>query len=90
MIRDQHVQLDPLDAEIDAFESMKEQLEAAYMGKWVVFSGGVLWRSFDTFQDAAIDARKEFGGAQILIRQVGAGPVRIPSSLLFEEPSVGP
>ena len=78
---------DPLDREIRAFERLKANLEAEHLCKWVVFSEGKLWGTFDTFQEAAIDARRELGEKVVLIRQVGAPTsISLPRSLLVERP----
>lgn len=77
---------DPLDREIDAFENMRETLEAEHMDRWVVVAGGQFWRgqSFATFQDASRAAREAFGDSEVLIRQVGAvQEIRLPSSLMW-------
>ena len=84
-----HRAADPLDAEILAYEAVKKELEAEYEGQWVVFTGGKLWRVFDTFQDAAVAAEQEFGKKALLIQQVGEEEeFRLPSSLLSMEPYV--
>lgn len=78
---------DPLDREIRAFESIRSQLEADHRHKWVVFSDGKLWGTFDTFQVAAVTAREALGDKVVLIRQVGAPTaISLPRSLLAERP----
>lgn len=80
---------DPLDVEIRAYEAAREQLEAEHQGQWVVFTGGKLWKLFDSFQDAAVAAEQEFGRRPVLIEQVGDSPeVQLPSSLIAVEPYV--
>ena len=74
--------MDALDREIAAYERMLGQLEREHMGKWVVFHGERLAGSFDTFEEAGEDAAHRFGRGPYLIRQVGAPPYRLPSSLL--------
>ena len=77
---------DPLDLEIEAFDNMRERLEAEHMDRWVVFADGQFWRgqSFETFQDASRAAREAFGDTEVLIRQVGAvQEIRLPSSLMW-------
>lgn len=81
--------VDPLDREIRAFESVRSQLEAKHLHSWVVFSDGKLWKTFETFQEAAITARKAFGDKVVLIRQVGEPTtISLPRSLLVERPHV--
>ena len=79
---------DPLDAEIAAFENLRPTLEAKHQGRWVVVTDGTVWNVFGTFHEAAIAGRTAFGKKTLLIRQVGAAPQRMPSSLLFEQPYV--
>ena len=77
---------DPFDREIEAFENMRETLEAEHMDRWVVFADGQFWRgrSFGSFQDASRAAREAFGDTEVLIRQVGAvQEIRLPSSLMW-------
>ncbi len=81
--------VDPLDREIRAFESARSQLEAEHLHRWVVFSDGKLWQTFETFQEAAITAREAFGDKVVLIRQVGEPTtISLPTSLLVERPHV--
>lgn len=49
---------DPLDVEIAAYDRMKERLEATAPGKWAVVADQKLWRTFDTFHDAASAAEE--------------------------------
>lgn len=86
MSAQQQQPVDPLDREIEAFENMRETLEAEHMDRWVVFADRQLWRgqSFETFQDASRAARAAFGDTEVLIRQVGAlQEIRLPSSLMW-------
>lgn len=81
--------VDPLDREIRAFESVMSQLEAKHLHSWVVFSDGKLWQTFETFQEAAITARKAFGDKVVLIRLVGEPTtISLSRSLLVERPHV--
>ena len=72
-----------LSQQISAYEAMRDRLEADYFGKWVVFHSGEMVDSYESFQDAAVDAVKRFGRGPYLIRQVGAGPPRLPASVLY-------
>ena len=81
--------VDPLDREIRAFESVRSQLEAEHLHRWVVFSDAKLWGTFETFKEAAITAREAFGDKVVLIRQVGEPTtISLPTSLLVERPHV--
>ena len=72
---------DPLDVEIAAYDSMREQLEADHMGKWVLFHGGEAVGFFDTFEEADHESSARFDVKPCLIRRIGAGPCVLPSSL---------
>ena len=56
---------DPLDVEIAAYDRMKERLEATVPGKWAVVADQKLWRTFDTFHDAASAAEQHLGGTDV-------------------------
>ena len=61
-----------LDRQIEAYEEMREFLEAKHFRKWVVFYNGELVDTYDSFEEAADDAVPKFGRGPYLIRQVGA------------------
>lgn len=72
-----------LDRQIEAYEEMREFLEAKHFREWVVFYNGELVDTYDSDEDAAVDAVQRFGRGPYLIRQVGAPPRRLPASLQF-------
>ena len=72
-----------LSEEIAAYEKMRDLLETDYFGKWVIVRDGQLAGAYDDFQEVAADAVRRFGRRPYLIRQVGASPKRLPSSLQF-------
>jgi hypothetical protein len=72
-----------LSDDIVAFDKMREELEQKYTGKWVLFYDQKLISIFDSFESAAQVAVEKFGNGPYLIRQVGARPIVLPSSLLF-------
>ena len=76
-------ELEQIDREIEAYESLKEELEASHLREWVVIRKGKLINTYEDFQDAAADAVRRFGRGPYLIRQVGAGPVALPVSVLY-------
>jgi len=73
-----------LDIEISAYDSMREQLEAEHMGKWVLLHDRQLVGVYDSFDKAAEDAVKRFGGGPYLIRQVGAQAITLPASVMYQ------
>lgn len=72
-----------LEKDLAAFTKMKAELETHHLGKWVVFHDGALIDSFDTFDSAASEAVRRFGGGPYLIRQVGAPEFTLPASVVF-------
>jgi hypothetical protein len=72
-----------LKSEIAAYERIKRDLEAKYLGKWVVVHDEKVHAVFDTFEAAAASAVKNFGRGPYLIRQVGAPPITLPASVMY-------
>ena len=72
-----------LSQQIATYEDMRDTLETDHLGEWVVIHGQILVNTYDTFQNAAQDAIRRFGRGPYLIRQVGAPPARLPSSVLY-------
>ncbi len=72
-----------LSMEIAAYERMRDVLEADHFGKWVVVHDEQLIGTYEDFQEAAVEAVERFGRGPYLIREVGAGPIRLPSSVLY-------
>jgi hypothetical protein len=69
--------------EIAAYDKMRADLEAKYMGQWVLVFGGDLIGVYDSFDAVAADAVRRFGRGPYLIRQVGAPAVSLPASVIF-------
>jgi hypothetical protein len=76
--------MDDLSKEIQAYEGMKDPLEAEHMGKWVLIYKQKLEGVFDSFELAANDAVRRFGAGPYLIRQVGAPPVVLSASVMYQ------
>jgi len=70
--------------EIDAFNRIRTKLEADHMGKWVLVREAALVGTYETFDQAAADAVRRFGSGPYLIRQVGAPPITLPVSVMFQ------
>jgi hypothetical protein len=75
---------DGLELEIEAYAAMRERLEAKHTGKWVVLKDRKLIDLYDSFELAAQNAVQRFGRGPYLIRQVGAQPVVLPASLMYQ------
>ena len=69
--------------EIAAYEGMRGKLETDHFGKWVIVRGEVLVGLYDTFEEAAEYAVARFGRGPYLIREVGAAPITLPASVLY-------
>ncbi|HEY3761040.1 MAG TPA: hypothetical protein VGN23_04775 [Verrucomicrobiae bacterium] len=70
-------------SDIAAYEKMQNDLELKHMGKWVLFQNQVFVGVYDTFETAADDAVRRFGRGPYLIRQVGAPPLTLPASVMY-------
>lgn len=76
--------MDALDRQIEAYEGMREFLERAYRGKWVVIHNEELAGAYDSFAAAADDAVQRFQRGPYLIREVGAVTTAVlPASVQF-------
>jgi hypothetical protein len=69
--------------EIAAYETMRADLESAHMGKWALVHERELVGIFDAFEQAAEVAVRRFGRGPYLIRQIGAPPITLPASVLY-------
>ena len=72
-----------LSAQMAAYDGMRDLLETDHFGKWVVFHGGELVGIYDNDAAAVTDAGHRFGYGPYLIREVGAGPYRLPPVVEF-------
>lgn len=78
-----------LEADIAAYEAQKVELEAKFLGKWVVFYQAKFVASFPDFNAAAQTAAEQFGRGPYLIRQVGQAPVILPASVVYSSVRYG-
>lgn len=72
-----------LNQEIAAYERMRGELEANSTGKWVLVHDGQLIGTYESFESAAEEAVRRFGRGPYLVRQVGAPPVILPASVVY-------
>ena len=72
-----------LNEEIAAYDAMRQELEAHYMGKWVLVHDRKLVAVYDSFETVAEEAVRRFERGPYLIRQVGAPPVTLPASVTY-------
>ena len=72
-----------LQDEITAYDSIKGDLEARALGKWALVHDRQLIGTFGTFEETAKSAVRLFGRGPYLIRQVGAPPLTLPASVLY-------
>jgi hypothetical protein len=73
-----------LESEIEAYEAMQQDLEAKHTGKWVLVKDRKLIDLYESFETAAQNAVRLYGRGPYLIRQVGAPPVILPASLMYQ------
>ncbi len=73
-----------LTKDLKKYKSMQAELEAKYMGKWVLIHNETLINTYNSFETAAEDAVARFGRGPYLIRQVGAPPIVLPASLMYQ------
>ncbi len=72
-----------LDREIAAFEKMQADLEKHHLGKFVLIKHSKLIDVFESFEQAAQAAVKQFGRGPYLLRQIGAPPITLPASVMY-------
>ena len=72
-----------LDHEIAAYETMRADLENHHMGEWALVFNEELIGAFPSFDEAAQVAVQRFGRGPYLIRQIGAPPVTMPASVVY-------
>ena len=73
--------------EIAAYDAIRDELERDHLYDWVVFHDEQLIGAYEDFQDAAAEAVRKFGRGPYLIRQVGAPPKRLPTSVMYRRVS---
>jgi hypothetical protein len=88
-LKDRSRQTDTAIMEIDSIvrasrEDARAVLEASAAGKWALIHGSDEVETFDSFDDAAAQAVKEFGVGSYLIRTAGASTVTLPASVVFQ------
>ncbi len=79
--------VDPLAAEIEAFERLRPTLEPSCSGQWVVFHDGRHVGTYGSFEDAADASVRQFGHGPYLIREVGSSQATSLPASLWEEPN---
>jgi hypothetical protein len=73
--------------DIIAYDAMRADLEAKHTGSWVLFYNRELINVFDSFELAAEEAVRKFGRGPYLIRQIGAPPLTLPASAMYNSVS---
>ncbi len=69
--------------DISFYETLKSDLEAAHFGKWVLVYGRELIGVYPSMEAAAGIAVQRFGRGPYLIRQIGAPPITLPASVMY-------
>ena len=73
-----------LSKEIAAYDTMRSELEVDHPGKWVILHDEALVGVYEEFDEAASEAIQRFGRGPYLIREVGAPPLTLPASVLYQ------
>ena len=73
-----------LKPEIEAYEAMRDELESAHTGEWVLVKDRKLTGIYPSFEAAAQSAVKLYGRGPYLIRQIGAQPLILPASVMYQ------
>ncbi len=73
-----------LSDEIAAFERHRSKLETDHTGKWVLVHDEEVQGLFGSSEEAAQEATSRFGRGPYLIRQIGAPPIILPASVMFQ------
>ena len=68
----------PILDQIEAYNTMREDLERDYFGRWVIIHEGLVRGDYDSFESAE-EAAEGMGLHPVvyLVRQVGAEPITI-------------
>jgi hypothetical protein len=69
--------------DIAAYEAMQNELETDHQSQWVLFHDRQLISIHDSFEQAAEEAIQKFGRGPYLIRQIGAPPMVLPASVIY-------
>ena len=72
-----------LNKDIEAYQEMRKEFEAKHNGKWVLIHDQKLVSFHDSFESAAEEAVKLFKSGPYLIRQIGAPPIVLPTSVMY-------
>jgi hypothetical protein len=72
-----------LQDDIAAFNLMRVELETHHLGKWALVHDRELIAVFDEFDNAAIEAVRQFGRGPYLIRQIGTAPITLSAATLY-------
>ena len=75
--------MSPIDDEIEAYESIRSQLEAEHMGEWILMKDRRVLGFFPSFEFAIAEGLRLFGRASYLIREIGAEPIQLPVSVIY-------
>jgi hypothetical protein len=76
--------------EIAAYDAMRADLEAKFLGRWALVHDRELIGTYDSFDDAAKEAVHKFGRGPYLIRQIGAPPISLPASVMYRPMHANP
>lgn len=70
---------------IAAYDEMRRELEMDRNGEWIVIYGRLVSGCFESMEEAAQHAAATHGRGPYLIRRVGAPPLQLPASAIYQQ-----
>lgn len=69
---------------IAAYDEKRRELEIDHNGEWIVIHDRKISGYFDSMEEATQHALSTYGRGPYLIRQVGAPPITLPASVIYQ------
>lgn len=73
-----------LSGNIAAYDELRSELEMDHNGEWVVIHDRKVSGYFGSMEEATQHAVEKHGSGPYLIRQIGAPPITLPTSVLYQ------
>ena len=83
-MRDEEIKTVRLSDNIAAYDELRSELEMDHNGEWIVIHDRKISGYFESMQEATQRAVEAFGTGPYLIRQIGAPPITLPTSVLYQ------
>ena len=72
-----------LDTELQTLKKHQAHLEQEHAGKFVLIHGHEVVNTFDSFENAAWEGRRQFGDGPFLIREIGINEIRLSPAVVY-------